>query len=559
MNKRVQTDIYKILLFILIGIILIAGIIFSVWYILDKNQVDCGKGELKTIDGKKVCVFQFENSLDCKDGVVKDIDGKKVCVVDKGIIKEQINIYCGDGFCDDHERVQGICPEDCANQNVHVYESCSSQNGIICNNQNCSGTLIKMVEGLCCLGSCRIGNIPISQTHSICQSSQCIIVNGSGSDECSLSEDCVSSPSGNLSDVPYSFLAVHFEIDPNNNESAAEIWQNMVGMVELANQYHTPLTIMFWPGSARYVVSSPERLSQVRQWQAQGHEIGIHNQGCSGVTPSCVGTYECYNASANEDYITLAGDHEIKSGTIDACEWLLPSFKYDAEGRYDGRSSVAVKYSTLEGHEIYALNIKAGYPNVSNCGGTQIKILQYNTLKSNEIYGFVNHAEGDVGNRGGTVELKKWLEFLSSKDLEGKKRMTLSDIMEKYVLPNNLVISQEELCNSTDVRVQQCLPLAKVPEKSGAASCRIGTFGPDIFNLGRCLRTGTYCSFKDILRCEGPTGYCPAGCIIKGINEFDSSEQNICANAPTPPPICGDEKCSVEPPEKQTCPQDCWN
>jgi len=52
--------------------------------------------------------------------------------------------------------------------------------------------------------------------------------------------------SSELPEVPYSFLAVHFEINPWDGEGA-DRWQNMINMVELANQYNTPLTIMFWP------------------------------------------------------------------------------------------------------------------------------------------------------------------------------------------------------------------------------------------------------------------------------------------------------------------------
>ncbi len=323
--------------------------------------------------------------------------------------------------------------------------------------------------------------------------------------------------SSELPEVPYSFLAVHFEINPWDGEGA-DRWQNMINMVELANQYNTPLTIMFWPGSAHYALTSQERIAQVREWQAQGHEIGLHNQGCDDSESTKDNSF-LYGPEDNEKYLELAGGQEIKSGTVDSCDWTLSSFRYNPGGRYDGRSALAVKYDLVEGHEVYALNMKAGYADNPPCGGTQTKINLYNSLNENEIYGFVNHGEGDVGNLGGTEELVKWLEFLYEADPEGGKRMTVSDLMESYVLPNNLIISEEEVCSSTNPEIQQCLPLALLPEKPGLPSCRIRLYDTDIFNFGRCLNTGIYCATETSESCDGDF-YCPQDCITTNIEDY---------------------------------------
>ena len=119
-------------------------------------------------------------------------------------------------------------------------------------------------------------------------------------------------PDFDSSDEPYSFLAVHFEIIPKDSE-ATDRWQNMVTMVDLANQYNTPLTIMFWPGSARYALASPERIVQVREWQAQGHEIGLHNQGCYN-EGECKGV-ELFNPEYYDGGIYELGDFEPLDGT----------------------------------------------------------------------------------------------------------------------------------------------------------------------------------------------------------------------------------------------------
>jgi len=395
-------------------------------------------------------------------------------------------------------------------------------------------------------------------------------------------------PSGDDLDVPYSFLAVHFEVIPTCTESdpcrgdytntvtAENVWQNMVNMVDLANQYNTPLTIMFWPGSAEYALASPERIAQVREWQAQGHEIGIHNQGCFGDKECTAGSAGCHKESDNLLYEQLAGEYTIKSGTTVCALNLFPTYKYEGGGRPDGRSAVAIKYAydLAPEHEIYGLNIKAGY-----AGGTQIKIAQYNTLNQDEIYGFVNHGEGDAGNLGGTVELKEWLNFLYEKDPEGKKRMTLSDIMEKYVLPNNLVASIEDVCSSADLRTQQCLPLVRIPTKPDSTNC-INPYDTGVFNFGRCLHTGTYCELEEGLSeeqlCSISRGdyytYVPTSCIQKNIDDYeppvcevttcgngicDKGEETTCPEDCTTTFYCGDGECDEKELAQGICPQDC--
>ena len=369
--------------------------------------------------------------------------------------------------------------------------------------------------------------------------------------------------------VSYSFLAVHFEIDPNNKE-AGDKWENMINMVDLANEYNTPLTIMFWPGSAEYALASPERIAQVRGWQAQGHEMGLHNQGCFGDKECDAGSAGCHKESDNILYEQLAGEYTIKSGTTVCTSNLISTYKYEGGGRPDGRSAVAIKHSLTSEQEVYGLNIKAGYAN-----GTQIKIAQYNTLNNKEIYGFVNHGEGDAGNLGGTVELKEWLNFLYEKNPSGKKRMTLSDIMEKYVLPNNLLVSMDEICSSNDARTQQCLSLAKFETKPGSVNC-ISPYDTGAFNFGRCLQTGTYCALENGLSeeqlCSISRGdyylYVPTSCLLKNITEYQpvksceggektSTDTTNKSKEDTPNSYCPNGKCDEKELAQGICPQDC--
>jgi hypothetical protein len=344
-----------------------------------------------------------------------------------------------------------------------------------------------------------------------------------GDSHCGISETHADCPQDcNADNVPYSFFAIHFEINHHDKVNAGYIWQNTLTTVELANQYNVPLTIMFWPGSVKYALASDERIAQVREWQSQGHEIGLHNQDCLSSEKE---DFVNHQESDNALYEQLVGDYDLKSGTTCCTALALPStFRYQGAGRFDGRSSMAIR-NTLDsysGHWVYNLNMKAGYAN-----GTAIKIAQYNTLNKDEIYGFCNHGEGDAGNLGGSVELIEWMTFLYEKDPVGSKRMTLSDIMEKYILPNNLVIDADEIGSSTDSRVQQCLPLARILSKEGS-KLAIGIADTGVFNLGRCIQTGTYCELEDGLSqeqlCSISRGdyyaYVPTSCIVRDIGEY---------------------------------------
>jgi len=462
----------------------------------DVNFV-CSKGVYDSNFGK--CVFSPQIQMTC-------VQGEYDSQTQKCVFVPQTQIICSKGVydsvsdtCEYNPPVNNVCSIGTYDETTQtcIYDpvstTCSSQNGFVCTaTQTCDGDLITA-----------------SDTNKCCKIS------------------CVGGSSDDL-DIPWSFFAVHFEIHTSGKDSvmAPDVWQNMVNTVELANQYNVPLTIMFWPGSAQYALASPGRIAQVRDWQAQGHEIGIHNQGCYGTDGDDAS--ELHKESDNILYEQLAGDYTIKSGTSVCTTNLISTFIYEGGGRPDGRSAVAIKHDIASGHPVYGLNIKAGYEN-----GTSIKIAQYNTLNKDEIYGFVNHGEGDAGNIGGTVELKEWLLFLHEKDPEGKKRMTLSDIMEKYILPNNLVVSIGEVCSSTDAQVQQCLPLNRIETKSGSSTC-MNPFDTGAFNFGRCLHTGTYCELEEGLSqeqlCSISRGdyytYVPTSCVIKNIADYE-------------PPVCG--------------------
>jgi len=387
--------------------------------------------------------------------------------------------------------------------------------------------------------------------------------------------------SENLSDVPYSYLLIDEE---GPFDSLQEI-------VDLANQYHVPLTIAFWPGEVDYILQNQSRIDKVHEWQAQGHEMGIHNQECwegpecwnGSTAPECGFRYQYGSAWIAKPtdivkYESLVAPYTIKSGNPGCYPWIPKTWIYEGGGRPDGRNAIAtVAYVPELEHNVYTLNLKGGYAAVPPCSGGAEKIAQYNTLNGNEIFGAGFHTADYTGGdfystrslclritnltlrleTFNTVDcstlpnseqedyipdknqLLDYIKFIYEKDPEGKKRMTLSDIMEKYVLPNNLTMEINALTDSSNATIKTCSYLAyeNITGWQTATS----------FNFGRCLHTGTYCDYSESYYSADNSLYCPNTCTVKNIAEFDKSG-SLAGN-------CGNGNCDAG--ENKYCPSDC--
>jgi len=398
-----------------------------------------------------------------------------------------------------------------------------------------------------------------------------------------------------LPDVPWSMYTMHVEQIPWYDQCFEDI-------VELAEKYNTPLTMLLWPQITEHILADEDRLEQFRGWLEDGHEMGIHAQGCYLEGQGEGGAY--LKDGDAETYEELAGDYDLKTacalvlseegdlkeGFIPCVDWLPDSIIYQGMGRYDGRTSVSMKYDT-HGKTLYNLHIKAGY-----IQPLSIKKGQYNSLNSNEIYDFNTHAECDL------EIMEQWLQYLSEKDPEGKKRKTQAWLMENVIIPENRFIDLGEIVNTDEKRyyrfdelldlsdplINKCSQLLTCPTAEYLAS-----EGPtDMFNFGRCLMTGTYCAIDE--QCSSNPNradpyYEPARCTLKSIDNlqgYKSASQTcpgipMCASealkgiefgnteghsegkvdelAPevSTENVCGDGTCSEKEQDKGDCPADC--
>jgi len=260
---------------------------------------------------------------------------------------------------------------------------------------------------------------------------------------------------GNSNNIPYSFFSVHCEEDTN----PTTYYPYLKELVNTADSYSIPLTIMFNPSWINYILEDQSKIDEIHSWQANGHEIALHHHGPShggwnGYSNMPKEEAEALHKQWNphsrktykgtvDDYFSklkeLAYPYEVKSGTV-TDKWTdMPEEQiYDAEGRAEGRTSKAVT-NIYNNHTTYRINLRAGYGDLSSkCKE------EYNSLDSYDIYGPGGHVIDFAKN---PEVAESWFKFLYEKDNKGAKRKTIAGIMEDYVLPNDLVIYEK--CGNT--------------------------------------------------------------------------------------------------------------
>ncbi len=87
------------------------------------------------------------------------------------------------------------------------------------------------------------------------------------------------------SDKVIAHIGVHMEIekDITGFSYQEKYWPVLVDLVALADQYNIKLTLKFIPQWAGYIIIDDKRLSLVRTWEANGHELAVHHHGPSHV------------------------------------------------------------------------------------------------------------------------------------------------------------------------------------------------------------------------------------------------------------------------------------
>ena len=77
------------------------------------------------------------------------------------------------------------------------------------------------------------------------------------------------------------FIAVHCEPGPSpiSTKYVETNWPALTRMVQSATDHHMHLTLLLNPQWAMYILEDPTRKELIWEWEAYGHEIGLHHHG----------------------------------------------------------------------------------------------------------------------------------------------------------------------------------------------------------------------------------------------------------------------------------------
>lgn len=308
-------------------------------------------------------------------------------------------------------------------------------------------------------------------------------------------------------DVPYSYFVVHIKRGADLDYAKEFIY--LKDLVESADSYNVKLTLQFSPQWVDYLLKNNDKKNLVKLWQKNGHEISIIHPGPSHLSwdgysnmpaeeainisyirgtssddiHELLGTMDDFLEMANE----LAYPEKIKSGTITDKWEDVPAILYITDG-IGQRNRKAVK-QTWNGNSVYLTGI-GGLWTSSMLESSKV---DYESLTEDDIFGVVAHHHNFEGS--GKIAIEAWFEYLSDKDPNGEKRKTVTETMEEYVLPNNLVIEDDtcgdSLCDDIERATSSC-----------SRDCRRCTFPSDCV---WCTDSRACPECKDMRVCEQGT------------------------------------------------------
>lgn len=100
------------------------------------------------------------------------------------------------------------------------------------------------------------------------------------------------------------FIAIHNEPGGSHYsdlEYQAENWPGLVDLIESADEYGHKLTLLFNPQWAEYILQDDEKLSLVRSWESNGHELGVHSHS--------VNAKVTWNGYTNQEEYSIRTDY----------------------------------------------------------------------------------------------------------------------------------------------------------------------------------------------------------------------------------------------------------
>lgn len=239
---------------------------------------------------------------------------------------------------------------------------------------------------------------------------------------CTLLFLCNTAISANASDKPRKgpfgvFYAMHMEVGIQMPEFLyqEQYWHRLVQMISITNQYDAKITLLFNPQWATYILMDQNRYDMVKEWQSQGHEVGLHyhmvthgdwcgftnrNDALYADSPFYLGNVadmmQVVNQLADpEPVLTACCGVDIATKPFPYCKPVPPGLIdeidfpneiiYDIDGIYDGRISPIqfefngkTRYHLRHGIAMQKSDIKE-------------RLNEIDSAEFDEIIGFVTH------------------------------------------------------------------------------------------------------------------------------------------------------------------------
>ncbi len=267
---------------------------------------------------------------------------------------------------------------------------------------------------------------------------------------------------------PYYFLAIHnepFHV-PGGETRLAESYEVLRKMIDKADGYGIRLTLMFSPPWADFILADDERMRELARWKEAGHEIAAHHHSIYH------GNWDGYTAAGREEAEAArrgrTRNPEPYLGTLD--EFLSRVRQLDPkvdcgclndEGDKDALPD-GIVFDTCSGFANFGppgRRLHDGLPekgvneyvSVGTVGNISRKWLcHFQTTRVERVdgakeafskmgtgvYGSVNHSSQREWSA-----FVAWLDFLHSRDPDGRRCRTVSEVIEQRLLPEKEIPS----------------------------------------------------------------------------------------------------------------------
>ena len=260
------------------------------------------------------------------------------------------------------------------------------------------------------------------------------------------------------------FVAIHTE--PTSGSNASRLFEkyfnNLKNIVIKANDNNIKLTLMCPAQLGGFVYNNPSRLQTITQWKASGHEIAVHRHSIYH-TDNCWDGYTNYTKEEVVALGVMTGRMYDRKYIGNLNQFMTEVYKfnpqsnsgccnderdindlpneiiYDTCGKKVGtinqiKSQISgvnkdILTKTVKGIKRYWLS----HYKIDQYEGQEIGKTTYNNMR-NGVFGSIAHST-DNGIDG----YMTWIDFLHSKDPNGSKSKTLSQIIVDHLIPERPV------------------------------------------------------------------------------------------------------------------------